>query len=144
MSSYYTDNPFALARARRRAKPPRETVRALVGHRRQASRELYMTGLSISLRPRLFEAQDGLCYLCARRLAPLSKDKTEQGSSFDHVQPVLWGGRAFQNLLLSHPWCNAEKGSRRPYPCELLFLAAVNARLSPFDWAPLIAQGSTG
>ena len=77
-------------------------------------------------------------------MAPMSKDRTEQGSSFDHVHPVIWGGRAFKNLLLSHADCNGEKGARLPYPCELLFLEAVNTRLSPFDWAPLIAQGSTG
>lgn len=66
------------------------------------------------------EAQGGRCYLCSRQMAAPTED---------HVHPKAKGGKNKANRLLAHSRCNNEKGSRLPYPCELIFLAAINLRV---------------
>jgi 5-methylcytosine-specific restriction endonuclease McrA len=80
----------------------------------------------------LMRLQDRGCYLCgdfmvhpghpALAQSPLARTR-------DHVVPRCRGGGNRRNVLLAHDRCNGEKGERLPYPCELIYLAAVNARL---------------
>lgn len=87
-----------------------------------------------------FLAQDGLCGVCGKRLPFTWADKSPEGASRDHVWPRLpaYGGALRHmegraglegNTLLAHTRCNRKKGRRPPTGCELVRLAAVNARL---------------
>ena len=76
--------------------------------------------ISASYRSRLFEAQDGRCFLCQRQMASPTED---------HVVPKALGGKNRANRLLACGPCNVKKAHRKPYACELLMLQAVNLRV---------------
>lgn len=71
---------------------------------------------------RLLEAQGGFCGICGERL--------RRSPSVDHVVPRCHGGRNDGNRIIAHVPCNFRKGDRAPTGCELVMLAAVNARLA--------------
>lgn len=80
---------------------------------------------------RLYIAQNGICPYCGLKLQliggphygqrPMPGD---QRPTRDHVRPYL-GGRGQKaylgNYVVCCSWCNFQKGSRAPHPCELLF-----------------------
>jgi hypothetical protein len=75
-------------------------------------------------------AQDNKCYLCGKKFPPLGEicEFVDQ-PSFDHVVPKSKKGYFYGNVVLSHRKCNVKKGNRRPYPCELIYLASSRYRL---------------
>ena len=76
----------------------------------------------------LFEKQDGRCYICRRRLLPRHTSPRDPDSrTRDHVFPRAGGGKGHTNILLAHRRCNSDKDDRWPFPCEVIFLAAVYA-----------------
>lgn len=75
-----------------------------------------------ALRAAFWLAQDGWCPICGERL-------TSSGRTLDHVVPRSRGGAQLGNLLVVHNWCNLRKADRMPTGCELIMLAAVNARV---------------
>lgn len=77
---------------------------------------------------RLWRAQDGHCYLCG---IPFSDD---HWATEDHVVPRSRKGKDRGNICLAHQGCNTWKGNRKPYPCELIALDAVNAKLDWYAW----------
>lgn len=83
--------------------------------------------------PELSERQDALCYLCLLPFDPevVGRGHLERVSSEDHVFPRAAGGRDYSNILLAHRDCNTVKSHRWPYPCEVIYLAAIYA--APFD-----------
>jgi hypothetical protein len=80
---------------------------------------------------RMAEAQKGLCILCGTRIFfdVELPDWAPQRASFDHVLPRSRGGVNVGNRLAAHRRCNEDKGNRMPTGCELVWLAAVNAKL---------------
>lgn len=100
---------------------------------RKRERPLAGVGCAGSERPRapfwkMFEAQNGCCYLCGW---PFRED---HWATDDHVTPRSLGGSNGKNVALAHQGCNTWKGNRKPYPCELLSLEAINARLEWMGW----------
>lgn len=79
---------------------------------------------------RLHEAQDGCCYLCGKQMPERFRYNINAGWSADHVHPRCHGYSRWRNVLLSHASCNRRKGDRAPFPCEVIYLQAVNARLA--------------
>lgn len=77
---------------------------------------------------RLFVLQGGQCYLCDEPMRSRGPVQDPTDATRDHVTPRHRRGRNVDNLLAAHRGCNEDKGSRSPYPCELLYLAAINAR----------------
>lgn len=101
---------------------------------------------------RLWRLQGGVCALCGK---PMEKRANKAGNSrlsVDHVWPrnrdmirgrpappgcgrnrrksKWWGRRgAPWNQLAAHSRCNSAKSNRPPTGCELIWLAAVRARL---------------
>lgn len=75
--------------------------------------------------------QDHNCYLCNKTL--IDKIKT-----LEHVKPKSQGGRTYMNVLIAHSNCNNKKGSRKPYPCELLLAQALGLRAEAINDAFLI------
>lgn len=71
-------------------------------------------------REALAELQGGRCYLCGEPF------RETDPATEDHVTPRARGGRNDGNLLAAHKSCNARKGDRKPYPCELVYLRAIN------------------
>lgn len=78
---------------------------------------------------RLWAAQDGLCALCGERMPPLQPKNKRHGWTFDHVWPRRYGFRDRGSVVLAHGRCNRFKADRDPTGCEILLLAAVNARI---------------
>lgn len=74
----------------------------------------------------LYRAQRYLCYLCGHRVFDHHWLPRQQEPSIDHVRPKVHGYGRPGNKLIAHRRCNMEKGSRKPRPCELLFLAVTN------------------
>ncbi|AXQ70050.1 hypothetical protein HOU03_gp218 [Caulobacter phage CcrSC] len=70
------------------------------------------------------EVQKNRCYLCGNPMSPKARRKAS--ASRDHVVAKARGGKNAENILLAHTRCNSERGSRRAYPCELIYLQAVN------------------
>lgn len=86
-----------------------------------------------SLMERMIDAQQGRCILCWTMI-DMEADfdpSAPAKPSFDHVLPRSLGGANEGNRLIAHRHCNTDKGNRRPTGCELVWLAAVNARLAP-------------
>jgi 5-methylcytosine-specific restriction endonuclease McrA len=71
---------------------------------------------------RILEAQGGFCGICGQRL--------RKGATVDHVVPRCHGGANNGNRLIAHVGCNFRKRDRMPNGCELVMLAAVNARIA--------------
>lgn len=85
----------------------------------------------------LFHLQGGRCYLCDEAMtAKALHVQTPQDATRDHVVPKRQRGPDVRNLLAAHRECNERKADREPYPCELLYLAAINARLAPRNTPP--------
>ena len=51
-------------------------------------------------------------------------------ATIDHVVPRSLGGGNDRNRVAMHSHCNYRKANREPNGCELIWLAAVNARLT--------------
>lgn len=71
--------------------------------------------------------QHGNCYLC---IAPFVRStaaapRPPKLRTRDHVFPRRAGGGGEANILWAHDDCNQAKGDRWPYPCEVIYLAAV-------------------
>jgi 5-methylcytosine-specific restriction endonuclease McrA len=77
---------------------------------------------------RILEIQRGVCVGCGRAISA-SDTSANMRLSVDHVYPRSRGGVNAGNRLAMHRLCNAQKGSRPPTGCELVWLAAVNARM---------------
>ncbi|EJL30086.1 HNH endonuclease [Novosphingobium sp. AP12] len=79
----------------------------------------------------LRKAQRERCGACGHRVPPLDVYCAPANRpTLDHVTPRAAGGRRILgNLLVMHQRCNATKADPRPTGCELLMLAAANARL---------------
>lgn len=95
---------------------------------------------------RLYQAQRGLCFLCGQRISLAAAVGGSKGPTLEHVWPrhqieaMRYHGQTMPpfmgrkrgtigNALVAHGKCNSTKGHRNPYPCELIWLADVNARL---------------
>lgn len=65
------------------------------------------------------------CYLCGDKMNMRKARgwmKDSERATREHVRPKGKGGAAHpDNILLAHRRCNADKASRRPYACEVLF-----------------------
>lgn len=96
-----------------------------------------LPGREVGVEPKILMAiQGGECFLCGdwmvktTSLAPNGRVLTSPlMRTRDHVVPKHRGGPNRRNVLLAHHRCNGVKGDRLPYPCELIYLAGVNARL---------------
>lgn len=75
-------------------------------------------------------AQRRRCPLCGGRMRDVLGPSPGEASR-DHVHPRSRGGALARNTLLTHRGCNTHKGDRLPYPCELIYLAAINDILEP-------------
>lgn len=91
----------------------------------------------------LLRFQRNRCYLCGKGFGALPKGTPDRRRlqrarriTEDHVFPKSAGWTLFRNKLLAHAACNAAKDARKPYPCEVLYLAAVNARADALRAAP--------
>lgn len=80
--------------------------------------------------------QGGRCYLCDNPMEVPPSTRPMPGHTIpartrsrDHVIPKARSGHNRRNQLLACHLCNAAKGPRLPHPCELIYLAAVNAQL---------------
>jgi hypothetical protein len=96
-------------------------------------------GAPLSWRASLDGAQRGRCYLCGRPFGKKNPETNCAKSTFEHVIPRALGGRNVGNRLLAGIRCNEAKADRWPHPCELIALAAVNARLglpTARPWTP--------
>lgn len=73
------------------------------------------------------KAQGDDCYLCGGPFPRHDVDAMDAASpSLDHVRSRYHGNSLHRNTLIAHRVCNTRKGHRRPYPCELIYLDAVN------------------
>jgi 5-methylcytosine-specific restriction endonuclease McrA len=82
---------------------------------------------------RLIDAQRRVCPVCGNRLRIKSDFSDARHPLFptvDHVWPKSMGYKHSGNLLVTHRRCNEGKADRLPTGCELVWLAAVNARLA--------------
>lgn len=106
----------------------REAIDAQLATRRIVRFSVYsMAEYRRAVLSALYVLQDGRCYLCDRRMLA-SSPRDPDGATRDHVTPRIRGGRDGENLLAAHRSCNELKADRAPTPCELLYLAAVNAQ----------------
>lgn len=80
----------------------------------------------------LRKAQRERCGFCGRRVPPAGVYCSRANRpTIDHVIPRSKGGtRRIGNILLMHEHCNRQKADRMPTGCELLMLAATNARVA--------------
>lgn len=77
----------------------------------------------------LYSQQRERCYLCGRRLRPLSGLRARRSDRFwpdrvsvDHIHPGSDGGSDWPpNVALAHRQCNIHKDDRQPFACEVLF-----------------------
>ncbi len=93
--------------------------------------------LVADIRDVLTIAQDHICGICGKNIIPFLLANDPLSASIDHVIPLDAGGiDLVGNLFVAHRRCNGEKGNRMPTGCELIWLMAVNSRLSvgPSRW----------
>lgn len=80
---------------------------------------------------RLYLAQRGTCAICGLpMLDHVDHRKGDGGYTIEHVRPLIErGSLLLGNIVTAHYLCNFDKGQRLPTGCEMIWLAAVNARL---------------
>jgi 5-methylcytosine-specific restriction endonuclease McrA len=106
-----------------RGKPPSPSAPRKDRRRPRAE----AAAITLPLRVRLYDAQEGKCGLCGAAIHEISS------GTLDHVVPRALGGQNVNNLLLAHASCNNWKANRAPTKAELQMLAFVNARLASCD-----------
>jgi 5-methylcytosine-specific restriction endonuclease McrA len=86
-------------------------------------------GFGATLLQRMVIEQGHVCASCG---GPLVFDKSHPNlrPTFDHVTPRALGGGNLRNRVAMHGICNRLKADRAPNGCELVMLAAVNARIA--------------
>lgn len=77
-----------------------------------------------AIRPKLYEAQGGVCGYCGQKL-----HGGPSGFPIGHVFPHSRGMGNYRNVVLNHLGCEQIKGNRLPRGCEVVMLMAVNAIL---------------
>lgn len=84
----------------------------------------------VELRGIIQRAQWHICPICGEDLPLNLTLRPDWRPSFDHVWPLVTGGRdGLGNIVVVHQHCNSTKAGRRPTGCELVWLMAVNARV---------------
>lgn len=85
----------------------------------------------------LLRLQHRLCFMCisAMDMTNGGRARNPEAWTWEHVFPRGVGGGDKSNVLLAHRRCNDLKSSRWPFPCEVIYLAAIYAE--PYD-APLM------
>lgn len=73
-------------------------------------------------RARLWLALDKSCGICGAQINTLAE------VTYDHVVPRSKGGGNYGNIVPAHSTCNTSKADRMPRGCELVMLAALNAK----------------
>ena len=84
---------------------------------------------------RIVDCQLGICPACDG-LLKFHRDldiSHPLRPSIDHVFPRSKGGGNYGNFLVMHGECNHAKADRLPTGCEMIWLAAVNARLGVLE-----------
>lgn len=77
----------------------------------------------LAIRRLMVREQDGLCAICGWPM--IEGDRTA-----DHVWPLGAGGyHGLGNLVATHRHCNHSKADALPTGCEIIWLAAICARL---------------
>lgn len=77
---------------------------------------------------KLFDSQDGMCYLCKEPLSVYD-------CTIDHVTPRSKGGKdSLRNILLTHSKCNTDKADRSPSEQELAYLLEVNVKVKALQY----------
>lgn len=64
----------------------------------------------------MFEAQNGLCYLCGKPMTldrDFSGEPTPMFATYEHVVPKSDGGGGGSNIKLSHKICNNRRGKAK-------------------------------
>jgi hypothetical protein len=79
---------------------------------------------------RITKAQGGACSLCGEPLRLDAEVSFARQATIDHVVPRFLGGDNNGNRLVAHRACNSRKSATPPTGCEIVLLAAVNARLA--------------
>lgn len=75
------------------------------------------------LRAILSDVQGDYCAICGRPIGRWTRN-------IDHVWPIGDGGfNGPGNMVMAHEWCNFHKADSLPTGCEIIWLAAVCARL---------------
>jgi hypothetical protein len=78
----------------------------------------------------IWKAQGKGCAICGVHMMPVHKKHPRRGWTFEHVYNHASDRfHSEGNRLVTHVECNNAKADREPYPCEVLLLHAVNARL---------------
>jgi hypothetical protein len=92
----------------------------------------------VTSRKALLKLQRYRCYLCGKAFAccpagtPNRRRLNRDGRiTSDHVRPRAGGHTLEGNKLLAHGLCNVRKADRAPWPCELIYLAAIKLKLAP-------------
>lgn len=82
-----------------------------------------------------YAAQHSLCGICGHVMAAprrWPRLAVAKRPNLEHVWPTSRGGTdTLWNQVAAHHDCNVAKADRLPYPCEVIFLEAVRARLNP-------------
>lgn len=79
---------------------------------------------------RLFSEQNGLCFLCDRRMPKVGEHQKNRAKvTMEHVVPLSQGGEdSWENVVAAHSICNARKGGRSPTTAELEKLRLLKER----------------
>lgn len=99
--------------------------------RRDAKRggDLTLNGVSIGQKI-VMSVQGRRCVYCYRDFPRRGADKFGRYATWDHVIPLVLGGRhAWNNRILACDWCNKHKGGNPPNGCHLIALDWVTTRL---------------
>lgn len=81
---------------------------------------------------RLYDAQEGRCYLCGEEMSVYD-------CSIDHVYPVSRGGKdKMSNKLLAHSVCNAEKADRLPTENELSLMHDIHTKAGKLEYYKIL------
>lgn len=117
--------------------PGEREARALLRQGQRLLSEAEYTWAKAQVRTLLWEAQDGLCLCCERRLVSHHRrPRCGDRDTLDHVWPKGAGGPdKLGNLGLMTHNCNHRKGSRLPTRYEMEALQKINERLGwPTPW----------
>lgn len=81
---------------------------------------------------RLYDAQEGNCYLCGEEMSVYD-------CSVEHVYPISRGGKdKMSNKLLAHSICNAEKADRLPTENEIKLMHEIHSKADKLEYYKIL------
>lgn len=104
--------------------------------------ETEQMGARDPMKQRMFDRQQGKCWICGDVMLLVSANENPLAATFDHIKPVSLGGTWDEaNLKLAHQICNSRRGNGKQRHHGPVYVRRQGSGALPFSAAWLKDNG---